>query len=134
MGPYECAVFRMWLANFKLSLLYGISLICSLNLVLNVRPVCLIYILSHILHFNIYIYIYIYPGLPVCVWMWLVFICHMISSGITCAVCYFYTCVFEWFSHVSHFFVHVCEYCAFLSVCINVLGHIVRKAFIISEV
>jgi hypothetical protein len=52
MLPYECPVFNMWLKYPDLLLLSFMSLICSLYLVLNGRPVCPIYFIEQLMHFN----------------------------------------------------------------------------------
>jgi hypothetical protein len=51
MFPYECAVLNIWLEYPDLLLLFFMSLICSLYLVLNYRPVCPMYFVRQLMHF-----------------------------------------------------------------------------------
>jgi hypothetical protein len=53
--PYSCLVSKICWANLELCPLFFISRTCSLNLTLNVRPVCPTYLKGQSAHCNWYI-------------------------------------------------------------------------------
>jgi hypothetical protein len=64
--PYECPVSLMCHANLEFEFLVLTARMCSLNLSLNVRPICPTYLSGHSSHFNWYTPLRLYTSSVLC--------------------------------------------------------------------
>jgi hypothetical protein len=107
--PHVCSVFSIWFEYPELLLLFCIAWMCSLSLVLNVCPICLMY-LSGQSAFSCDISHSYCTGL---FWILIGFMLHFVCKGIIffCVLeqfCNFFT-TFSWYVTVAHF-----VFCLFL--------------------
>jgi hypothetical protein len=62
MVSYSCPLSRICCANFEFSLFVLMTFMCSLYLILNVRPVCPTYFSGHLPHCNWYTPLWLYTS------------------------------------------------------------------------